>query len=82
MHRRFRSLALTLGLLGLLVFAPAAPAAHRKAAPMPKLVKGTLLSLGDCTPWAGRSFPVRRRARPATVPPISWSRLLAPAAGI
>lgn len=47
MHRRFRSLALTLGLLGLLVFAPAASAAHRKAAPMPKLVKGTLLSLGD-----------------------------------
>ena len=46
MHHRFRSLAL--GLLGLLVLAPAAAAApHHKAAPKPKAVKGILLSLGD-----------------------------------
>ncbi|MGZ4283345.1 MAG: SGNH/GDSL hydrolase family protein [Solirubrobacteraceae bacterium] len=46
MHHRFRSLAL--GLLALLVLAPAASAApHHKAAPKPKPVKGILLSLGD-----------------------------------
>jgi hypothetical protein len=45
MPRRFRPLAL--GLLGLLVLAPAALAAHHKAAPKPKPVKGILLSLGD-----------------------------------
>ena len=46
MHHRFRSLAL--GLLGLLVLAPAASAATaHKAAAKPKSVKGILLSLGD-----------------------------------
>src|ERR1700760_67753 len=46
MHHRFRSLAL--GLLGLLVLAPAAAAApHHKAASKPQTVKGLLLSLGD-----------------------------------
>jgi lysophospholipase L1-like esterase len=46
MHHRFRSLAL--GLLGLLVLAPAASAATaHKAASKPKSVKGILLSLGD-----------------------------------
>ena len=46
MHHRFRSLAL--GLLGLLLFAPAASAATaHKAASKPKSVKGILLSLGD-----------------------------------
>jgi hypothetical protein len=45
MHRRVRSLALSL--LALLVLAPAASAAHRKPASKPKLVKGILLSLGD-----------------------------------
>ena len=45
MPRRFRSLAL--GLLGLLALAPAASAAHHKAAPKPKPVNGILLSLGD-----------------------------------
>ena len=42
MQHRFRSLAL--GLLALLVLAPAASAAHHKAAPKPKPVKGILLS--------------------------------------
>ncbi|GAC1388119.1 MAG: hypothetical protein NVSMB48_27640 [Marmoricola sp.] len=45
MHRRFRSLALSLP--ALLVLAPAASAAHHEAVPMPKPVKGILLSLGD-----------------------------------
>jgi lysophospholipase L1-like esterase len=48
MQHRFRTLAL--GLLALLVLAPAATAssaAHQTAAPKPKPVKGTLLSLGD-----------------------------------
>ena len=45
MQHRFRSLAL--GLLALLVLAPAASAAHHKPAPKPKPVKGILLSLGD-----------------------------------
>jgi lysophospholipase L1-like esterase len=45
MHGRFRSLALSL--LALLLLAPTASAAHRMAAPKPKLVKGILLSLGD-----------------------------------
>jgi lysophospholipase L1-like esterase len=47
MQRRFGSLTLALGLLALLVLAPAASAAHHKAAPKPKQVKGILLSLGD-----------------------------------
>ena len=46
MHHRFRSLAL--GLLGLLVLAPAAAAAtQQKAASKPTSVKGIMLSLGD-----------------------------------
>src|ERR1700734_3481221 len=45
MHRRVRSLALAL--LALLVLAPAASAAHHKAAAKTKPVKGILLSLGD-----------------------------------
>ena len=45
MQRRFR--ALGLGLLALLVLAPAASAAHHKPAPQAKPVKGILLSLGD-----------------------------------
>ena len=45
MHHRFRSLAL--GLLALLVLAPAASAAHQRAASKPKPVNGILLSLGD-----------------------------------
>jgi lysophospholipase L1-like esterase len=39
--------SLVLGLLALLVFAPAASAAHNTAAPKPKPVKGILLALGD-----------------------------------
>ena len=45
MHHRFRSLAL--GLLALLVLAPAALAAPHGAASKPKPVHGILLSLGD-----------------------------------
>jgi lysophospholipase L1-like esterase len=45
MTRRFCSLAM--GLLAMLMLAPAALAAHHKAAPKPKQVKGILLSLGD-----------------------------------
>jgi lysophospholipase L1-like esterase len=45
MARRFCSLAV--GMLALLMFAPGALAAHHKAAPKAKPVKGILLSLGD-----------------------------------
>jgi hypothetical protein len=45
MQHRSRSLAL--GLFALLVLAPAASAAHHKAAAKQKPVKGILLSLGD-----------------------------------
>ncbi|HET8978656.1 MAG TPA: SGNH/GDSL hydrolase family protein [Solirubrobacteraceae bacterium] len=39
--------SLVAGLVGLLVLAPAASAAHHKLAPAPKPVKGIMLSLGD-----------------------------------
>ncbi len=82
MHHRFRSLAL--GLLGLLVLAPAASAATaHKAASKPKSVKGILLSLGDSYSVGWQEMPRReRRARLTTAPPISWCRLPPPAGGI
>jgi hypothetical protein len=80
MHHRFRSLAL--GLLGLLVLAPAASAATaHKAASKPKSVKGILLSLGDSYSVAGRKSTALSKARLTTAPPISWCRLPPPAAG-
>src|ERR1700712_1760558 len=66
MQHRFRFLAL--GLLALLVLAPAASAAHRNAASKPKPVKGILLSLGDSYSVGWQELPAGTQGAPRTGP--------------